>query len=163
MKYGIFTKPIHVEKIVNYLNQFTDIDYIISTDKRELYDCYNYDIGISYTFGSLIDISKTPTRLWFNYHPAPLPEYRGADVYARAIKERVKHWTVTLHKMTMELDSGEIIRRIDFRLYSVPISTNEIGCVAHYYLFQLFKETIESLCEPIVFGTCDSLEENIKW
>ena len=37
MKYGIFTKPIHVEKIVNYLNQYTDMDYIISTVKAEIY------------------------------------------------------------------------------------------------------------------------------
>ena len=162
MKYGIFTKPIHVEKIVNYLNQYTKLYYIISTDKRELYDCYNYDIGISYAFGSLIDINKTPTKIWFNYHTAPLPEYKGGDVYARAIKDKITHWAVILHRMTMELDDGEVIKRIDFPLRTIPTSTNEIGSIAHYYLFQLFKATIESLGEPIVFGTCNSLEEKIE-
>lgn len=162
MKYAIFTKPIHVEKLTNYLTQYTDLDFIISTDKREIYKWYDYDIGISYAFGSLIDIDKTPTKLWYNYHTAPLSEYKGADVYAKAIKDQVQKWAVTLHKMTMELDAGEIIKQIPFALRSPPTATNEIGSIAHYYLFQLFKETIKGLEEPTVWGTCNSLEEQVK-
>lgn len=163
MKYGIFTKPIHVEKIVNYLNQNTNLDYIISTNKYELY-MYDFDIGISYCFPSLVDVNyPIPNkRIWYNYHPAPLPEYEGANNYSDAIRDGVWKYAVTLHRMTMNLDRGEIIKRIDFPLQSIPVSTNELGSIAHYYLFQLFKETIESLGEPVVFGTCDGLEEILK-
>jgi len=145
MKIGIFTKSIHVEKLVNYLNQFTDIDYVISTDKRELYNWYDYDIGISYAFGAMIDLERVPCKTFFNYHPAPLPEYKGGDVYACAVKDKVTAWSVSLHVMTMELDTGKLIKRIDFPLAGIPLSTNEIGCISHYYLFQLFKRTIENL------------------
>ena len=162
LKYGIFTKPIHVEKLVNFLNQHTIVDYIISTDKRELYNCYNFDIGISYSFDYIIDIDKTSTELWYNYHPALLPFFRGNDVYSLAVSQQVKKWGVTLHRMTMEIDKGEIIKTKEFDLVSPPVSTNEIGSIAHYYLFQLFKETIEKLWEPTVWGTCDALEESIK-
>ena len=148
-KYAIFTKQIHVEKLVNYLTQHTELDFIISTDKRELYNWLNYDIGISYAFGSIINIDRTPTKLWYNYHPASLPEYKGADVYARAVKDNVLEWAVTLHRMTMELDTGRIIKQIPFKLVSPPISTNEIESIAHYYLFQLFKETILTIGEEI--------------
>lgn len=151
--FGIFTKSIHVEKLVNYLNTKTDLDYVISTDKRELYNWYKYDVGISYGFGSIIDLNRVPAKIFYNYHPAPLPEYKGGDVYARAVKEMVAGWGVTLHVMTDVLDTGKIIDEIRFKLMSSPSSTNEIGSIAHYYLFQLFKKTIKDLeikgCEKI--------------
>ena len=156
---GVFTKPVHVEKIVNYLNTRKDIDYVISTDKRELYECYDFLVGVSYGFGSLIDVDRSG-RPWFNYHPAPLPVYRGGDVYARAVHDRVIWWGVTLHRMTMEVDSGDIIRRRMFLLCSPPVSTNEIGCIAHYHLFQLFKESVGDLVEPVVWGVDCGVDES---
>lgn len=141
MKYGIFTKPIHVEKIVNFLNQYTDIDYIISTDKNEV--CmYNFNIGVSYCFPFKINICDKP---WFNYHPAPLPKYKGLSNYSKPISDKVKHFGVTLHKMSNVIDNGDVILVKNFSLGSVPVTTNELGCITHYYLFQLFKETIEKL------------------
>ena len=139
MKLGIFTKPIHVEKIVNFLNQHTYLNYIISTDKNEL-SAYEFDIGISYCFQYKIPINNKP---WYNYHPAPLPEYPGLTNYSKPIKDKVTSFGVTLHKMTDELDKGEIIKKRTFELESIPVNTNELGCITHYHLFQLFKETIE--------------------
>lgn len=146
MKYGIFTKPIHVEKLVNFLNQYTDIDYIISTSREEIY-AFDYDIGISYCFPYIVDVNYPTytTRKWYNYHPAPLPEYPGLDNYAAPIKDKVKNFGVTLHKMSNKVDDGKIIKKKYFKLDSTPISTNELGSITHYYLFQLFKETIEGL------------------
>lgn len=143
--YGIFTKPIHVEKIVNYLNLCTDIDYIISTDKQEIY-AWAFGIGVSYCFPYKVDI-KFDNRRWYNYHPAPLPEYPGLTNYAKPIRDKVTSFGVTVHEMTEEIDRGPIIKRLDFPLASVPTSTNELGNIAHYYLFQLFKETIVGLGE----------------
>ena len=90
MNYGIFTKSIHVEKIVNYLNQYTNIDYIISTRKDEIFS-YDFDIGISYCFPYVVNIDYPieDKRIWFNYHPGPLPEHPGLNNYADAIKNKV--------------------------------------------------------------------------
>jgi len=139
VKFGIFTKPIHVEKIVNFLNLKTNYKYIISTDKRELYKCFDFDIGISYGFGDIIDIDKTCTKNWFNFHPAMLPMYKGSGCYAKAIGDEVKFFGVSVHRMTMKIDTGFLIDEILFDLDVIPVSTNEIGCICHYYLFQLFK------------------------
>jgi len=141
MKYGIFTKPIHVEKIVNYLNQYTKIDYIISTSKEEIC-AYDYDIGISYCFPHIINVDDIP---WYNYHPAPLQEYPGLMNYACPIRDKVKNFGVTLHRMTNEVDKGPIIKVRRFKLDSLPVNSNELGNIAHYHLFQLFKETIREL------------------
>ena len=142
---GIFTKPIHVEKIVNYLNQHApEINYVISTSKHEL-AAYDFDVGISYCFPSIIDVDAKPQKPWYNFHPAPLPEYPGMENYAIPIKKKVREFGVTLHMMTMEVDSGEILSVERFRLASEPVSTNELGTIAHYHLFQLFKKTVKKL------------------
>jgi len=140
MKLGIFTKPIHVEKIVNYLNQHTNIDYIICTNKQEL-DMYEFDVGVSYCFPYIIDIGK---KIWYNYHPAP-PNYPGMSNYSVPIKGKVTDFGVMLHKMTNVVDKGPIVKIKHFKLDSIPINSNELGNITHYYLFQLFKETIEEL------------------
>jgi len=146
VKYAIFTKPHHVEKIVNFLNQHTDIDYVITSDRHEV-DAYDYDIGVSYCFPWLIDVDSPEhkDKMFYNYHSAPLPDYKGVHVYERAVKEKIKSWGVSLHVMTDVVDSGEILAKYTFPLKSPPVNTNEIGCIAHYELFQLFKDTVKYL------------------
>lgn len=144
--YGIFTKPIHVEKIVNYLNfEHPLLVYHISTEKPEL-SAFGYDLGVSYCFPHIVKVSKAGVP-WYNYHPAPLPEYPGLFNYSKAIRERVTEFGVTLHRMTDEVDQGDILKIKRFRLESSPVNTNELGNITHYYLFQLFKETIAKLGE----------------
>lgn len=144
MKYAIFTKPIHVEKIVNYLNQNTDLNYIISTERSEPY-AYDFDIGVSYCFPYIIKPDLIKKAVWYNYHPAPLPKYPGLTCCAIPIRKRVMNYGVSLHVMTNEVDKGTILKTKSFPLKSLPTTTNEIGNIAHYYLFQLFKETIHLL------------------
>jgi len=137
MKLGIFTKPIHVEKIVNYLNQNTGVDYIISTNKQEI-ESFDFDIGVSYCFPYIIDIKD---KTWYNYHPGP-PKYPGMTNYSKPIKDKVTDFAVMCHKMTNVVDKGPIVKIKHFKLDSIPVNSNELGTITHYYLFQLFKETI---------------------
>ena len=44
-----------------------------------------------------------------NFHPAPLPEYRGVGGYNLAILEGLTQWAVTAHYMTETIDAGPII------------------------------------------------------
>jgi len=137
-EYCIFTKSHHVEKIVNYLNT-RGFFYHITSDKEEIKNfAFDFDIGISYCCPYILKIDERP---FYNFHPAPLPEYKGTDIYARAIKEKQTMWGVTLHKMTDKVDEGEIILRKDFPIGEC-YSTNEIGTIAHAELFKLFKSTM---------------------
>ena len=154
MKLAIFTKPVHVEKIVNYLNQYTEVDYIISTDKlEERFNQYDYDIGVSYCWPYRVQLTEMinmddakPEKVWFNYHPS-LQQYPGLSNYIQPIKDGVTSHGVMLHRMSDKIDKGEVIESRVFQLDSVPTHTNELGCISHYYLFQLFKDTIEGLEE----------------
>ena len=136
--YFIATKSHHVEKIVNFLNTKTDLHYIISSDKQEIINfAYDFDVFISYCCPYIV---KVDDRKFYNYHPAPL-DYKGLSVYADAIKNNVREWAVTLHRMTNEVDTGQIIEFIRFPIYE-PCSTNELGTQAHAKLFHLFRTTI---------------------
>jgi len=142
MRYGIFTKPIHVEKLVKCCNRI-GLDFFISTRKDEMYR-KDFDIGISYCYPFIINVDRDK-RIWYNYHPAPLPEYPGICCYVDAINDKVMEYGVTLHRVTSKIDDGYIVRKDMFKLYSPPVDVNELGTITHYYLFQLFKNTIGGL------------------
>jgi methionyl-tRNA formyltransferase len=45
----------------------------------------------------------------FNYHPAPLPCYRGAGIFSWQILNGEKEACVTIHKITEKIDEGGIV------------------------------------------------------
>ena len=44
--------------------------------------------------------------------------------------------------MDENFDTGPIIKLKQIRLHEPPTSTQELGAISHYFLFDLFKETI---------------------
>lgn len=155
MRYGIFTQKRHAEKLVNYLNHHTSIDYLISTCKSAPYEM-DYDIGVCYGFPHLIDVSRFTSKVifWYNYHPAPLPDYGDWGNYARGLHDlrsgKIQEWGVSLHVIDEGIDSGTVLRVLPVPLMSIPVDHQELGDIGHYYMFQLFKQTIEALeYEPL--------------
>ena len=55
-----------------------------------------------------------------NIHPSLLPKYKGLDTHARAIAAGDSHGGVSVHLVTPELDSGEVLGQV-----RVPIGSNE--------------------------------------
>lgn len=51
---------------------------------------------------------------WFNFHFAPLPEYRGAEPLFWLIRNGEAFSAVTVHKMTSKADAGEIVIKEKF-------------------------------------------------
>ena len=51
-----------------------------------------------------------------NFHPAPLPEYRGAWPMPQILLRGENIGGVTVHKMARELDTGDILMREEFTL-----------------------------------------------
>jgi len=104
----------------------------------------NLDLGISYCYPRKITepLLSTPKKGFVNYHPGPLPEYKGPNESENAVKLHEIHWGVTVHFMNEDYDSGKIIKKIKFDLHEPPTSIQELGAVSHYFLFQLFKDTV---------------------
>lgn len=148
MIYGVFTKKRHAEKLVNYLNDI-DIEYSISTCKYGPYEV-EYDIGVCYGYPFLI-AEELLDKPWYNYHPAPLPEYKDWGNYIRGLHDlqtgKITRWGVSLHCIDKGVDSGEVLKMLSIPLMSIPCCKSELGDISHYYLFQLFKQTVHALKE----------------
>jgi len=149
MKILIFTKTRHIEKIHRNLPAITN-EYVIYTISNEALAYENeleFDLGISYGYGRLIKepLLSRPRLGFVNFHPAPLPEYKGGDPYSDAIKDKVMEWGVSAHYMNENYDEGEIIQVNRFSLFEPPQTREELGAIAHYYNFKLFLELLPKL------------------
>jgi methionyl-tRNA formyltransferase len=138
----IYTKTRHIEKIKKFLES--------KKMKFEIYTIHDspkdssFELGVSYCYPRKIKnpLLSKPKKGFVNYHPGLLPKYKGPTELDDAIKNQETNWGVTVHKMDEEYDTGEIIKIKQIKLHEPPISIQELGAVSHYFLFDLFKETI---------------------
>lgn len=76
------------------------------------------DLVVSFLFWKRIssDVAGLARYGCINFHPAPLPEYKGLAGYNFAILDKLKEWGVTAHYVDSGFDSGPIIsvRRFPF-------------------------------------------------
>ncbi len=138
----VYTKERHKVKIEQFLNSL-NLEYEIFTIKDNP-SIVSFDLGVSYCYPRKINepLLSTPKIGFVNYHPAPLPKYKGPTELDEAIKNKETNWGVTVHHMDENYDTGKIIKIKKFNLHEPPTSPKELGAVSHYFLFQLFKETI---------------------
>ena len=138
----IYTKQRHISKITKFLSSL-NIEHQIYTIKNNP-SITPFDLGISYCYPRKINdpLLLTPKKGFVNYHPGLLPVYKGPRELDDAIKNKEMQWGVTVHYMNENYDSGTIIQIKKIDLHEPPTSTQELGAVSHYFLFQLFKETI---------------------
>lgn len=52
----------------------------------------------------------------YNLHPSLLPAFKGLDVYERVIDRGVSVSGATLHRISEEMDEGEIIDQVSYRV-----------------------------------------------
>ncbi len=80
----------------------------------------------------------------FNLHLAPLPEYRGCNQFSFAILNEDEFFGVTLHKMDLGVDSGDIAFISRFRIPPFCF-VDELVELANAKGLELFKNSLESL------------------
>jgi methionyl-tRNA formyltransferase len=138
----VYTKERHISKITKFLTSIS-LEYKIYTIKDDL-SIEPFDLGVSYCYPRKIiePLLSTPKKGFVNYHPGLLPKYKGPTETEDAIKNKETHWGVTVHHMDENYDTGKIIQIKKIDLHEPPTSTQELGAISHYFLFQLFKETI---------------------
>ena len=141
----VYTKTRHIAKIKKFLDSIGMVHQIFT-----IYDnppLEPFEMGVSYCYPRKIKepLLSTPSKGFINYHPAPLPKYKGPTELVEAIKNQETHWGVTVHYMDENYDTGKIIKVKPIPLHEPPMSEQELGPVSHYFLFDLFKETIKDI------------------
>ena len=146
----IFTRAREYELLNDYLSTL-NIPYEIFTSKSEP-ENEPFELGISYCYTKKISppLLYLARKGFVNYHPAPLPEYPFGPNFKensieRGIKDKIMKWGVTAHFMDEEYDHGPIIRKTMFSLEEPPRTKDELGALAHWHLWKLFKNTFLDL------------------
>ena len=115
-----------------------------NTENTEIKDFRNieYDLGISFLYTYKIPASEfEKNKIWLNFHPGPLPAYRGRNLCYHAIMNGAKQFGATLHYMNKDFDTGNIIEVITFPIQS-HFTAGDLSKLSKNALAQLFKKYI---------------------
>lgn len=108
-------------------------------------ELHDVDFVISYLYWrkikmSLISLGK---RGCLNFHPAPLPDYKGLAGYNMAILDRRTAYGVSAHLIdSEEFDQGPIIATVEFPIDAEVETAWSLEKKAQEKLLSLFKETV---------------------
>ena len=80
-----------------------------------------------------------------NFHPAPLPEYKGTAGYNLAILEDLPSWAVSAHYVDEDIDTGEIIQVREFPVDRQRETARTLEAKAQPLLLAQFQEITDRL------------------
>jgi methionyl-tRNA formyltransferase len=134
-KNGILT--INIEQLYNWIEKPNDSPINIKS----------IDLVISYLFWKRIKkpLLSLPNICAINFHPAPLPDYKGLGGYNAAILDGRTNYGVTAHIMNEKIDEGFIIKKRMFEIdidYETALSLEK---KSQKEMYELFKEVIDDL------------------
>jgi len=115
-------------------------------DAKAPYKLDGIDLVISFGFTRRIKrpLIRLPKLGCVNFHPAPLPDYRGmGGVYNFAIYRNLSEWGVSAHFVDEDFDTGDLIKVMKFNIDSSKETAFSLSQKSHDYLVILFKEVID--------------------
>lgn len=111
------------------------------------FDNIEYDLGISFLYTHKIPSSEfLKKKLWINFHPGPLPDYRGRNLCYHALMNGADKFGATLHYMNEEYDTGDIIEVQTFPIES-HYTAGDLSKLSKNILVSLFKKYVPLFLE----------------
>jgi methionyl-tRNA formyltransferase len=108
-----------------------------------------FDLGISFVYWKILKepLISFPRYGVINFHPAPLPDYRGLAGYNLAILEGLDHWGVTAHYINSGIDTGPIIDVFKFSIDPNEETVTTLERTSQDFMVRLFKKTVRRVDE----------------
>jgi methionyl-tRNA formyltransferase len=107
----IATQEKYVPFIMETIQPYDNSEHIILMNFRKPTSDFNdYDIGISFMWDRKIQDFELDIAPWINFHPGPLPEYKGRNLCYHAIMNGETEFGATVHYMDENFDTGDIIQ-----------------------------------------------------
>ena len=102
------------------------------------------DILVTFAYGKIFkdNFLSLFKKEVLNIHPSLLPEYRGASPISAAILSGQNETGITVQRMALKMDSGDIIKQIKFPLNGCE-TTESLTCFAAEKSASLIKEVID--------------------
>ena len=82
-----------------------------------------------------------------NFHPAPLPDYKGLGGYNFAILDSLDKWGVSAHYVDEEIDTGPIIERFDFSIDPSQETALSLERKSLSLLLELYRKVMRQVFE----------------
>jgi methionyl-tRNA formyltransferase len=122
-----------------YRTQGPRFEATLVVDHREVRPC---DLLVSFLYPRRVpDEVRARAHLALNFHPAPLPRYRGLWGCSRAILDGAGEFGVTAHEMVREFDAGCIVAERPV-LICRNDTAESLDRRAQEVLLALFKDTV---------------------
>ena len=127
----------------------SELNSILENKKKYEEKFKKIDLVISYLYPKKIKekLIQLPKIGCINFHPAPLPEFRGVSPYCFGILEDLPYWGVTCHFIDKEFDSGDIIKVKKFDVDLKKETSFSLEQKSQKHLFELFKNIINTIFE----------------
>lgn len=105
------------------------------------------DLVVSFLFWKRIkrQLIDLPRLGCLNFHPAPLPDYRGLGGYNFAILDELSHWGATVHNVDEAFDTGSIIEVARFAFDHSTHTALSLERATRPVIVDLFRRTIDRL------------------
>jgi methionyl-tRNA formyltransferase len=123
----------------------------------------DYDFGVSFMYTYKVPREQLD-KPWFNFHPAPLPAYKGRNLCYHAIMNGEKEFGATIHYMDENFDTGDIIEVLGFAIQE-RATAEDLSRFALSASMQLFQTYIPRILAGEKFtrsknigGTCYKYE-----
>jgi len=129
-----------------------NIDIIESGNFNDIPKELKIDLAISIFYGKIIKkhfIEQCGDII--NLHNAPLPKYRGVRPINWALKNNEKYHGVTIHRINVGIDEGEILGKITYPIYPEIEEVEDVYKKSLEYGWLLFKD---------VMGKYDYIKDN---
>ena len=111
------------------------------------------DLGISILYWrkfsvEIINLFKNGI---INFHPAPLPDYKGTAGYNMAILNNHSEWSVTAHYVSEHIDDGPIIMQKKFKIDSLHETAKSLENKSQKIIFKLFIKIMTKVLSTNTF------------
>jgi methionyl-tRNA formyltransferase len=103
-----------------------------------------FDLAVSFVYWRKLKepLISFPKFGVINFHPAPLPEYRGTAGYNLAILDELDQWGVSAHYVDKNFDTGNIIDVFYFSIYHKLETAVTLESKSQEFLLALYKKTV---------------------
>lgn len=108
-------------------------------------DRLHFDLGVSVVYWrilpqSFIDVAQLGV---INFHPAPLPDWKGSAGYNVAILEGLSEWGISAHYVDAGIDTGPIIEVDRFPIDAEKETTQSLEATSMERTVEQFKRVIQ--------------------
>jgi methionyl-tRNA formyltransferase len=103
-----------------------------------------FDLAVSFVYWRILKdpLLSAPRQGIINFHPAPLPDFKGTAGYNMAILEALDSWAVTAHYVNEGIDTGAIIDRFEFSIDPETETAQSLEKMSMEFMLRLYKKTL---------------------